>query len=70
VEKYPGQWLSIPLEEMEQRLDEIPEDKTVVLICNTGLRSFESQLIMNRHGRKSLSVQGGMASVTKQGNEI
>ncbi len=67
AKKYPGQWLSIPQEELEQRLDELPTDRTVVLICNTGLRSFESQLIMNRHNRASLSVQGGMTSVLKQG---
>lgn len=70
VDKYPGEWNCVPLEEMAQRIDEIPSDKTVVLICNTGLRSYESQLIMNRHGRKSLSVQGGMASVLKQGGDV
>ncbi|MDL2307755.1 FAD-dependent oxidoreductase, partial [Desulfovibrio sp. OttesenSCG-928-C06] len=43
-------WHSIPADEIRKRLDEIPKDKPLVLICNTGLRSYDAQLILNNLG--------------------
>lgn len=71
VEKYGDDWLSIPEEELEARHNEIPRDKTVMLVCNTGLRSFESQLILDRLGLDNTrSVAGGMVAVHKIGGDI
>lgn len=71
TEKYPDHWKSIPEEELEARKDEIPTDRTVVLVCNTGLRSFESQLILRNLGVKNTkSVAGGMVATHKIGADI
>lgn len=68
VEKYPNSWHSIPQDEIETRLSEIPKDKPLVVICNTGLRSFEAQCTLDRLGLKnSRTVQGGMAGVKRLG---
>lgn len=71
VHKYPKDWHSIPQDEIASRLDEIPTDKPVVLVCNTGLRSFEAQLDLAAAGRANTrSVLGGMSSAKRLGVDI
>ena len=71
VEKFGGRLLNIPQDEIAGRLNEVPADKPVVLICNTGLRSSEAQLNLAHKGRKDnvRSVPGGWSSVKKLGIE-
>jgi rhodanese-related sulfurtransferase len=63
--------MNIPQDEIAGRLDEVPTDRPVVLICNTGLRSSEAQLDLAHRGRKDnvRSVPGGWSSVKKLGIE-
>ncbi len=71
MEKYPEHWHSIPQDELKRRIDEVPRDKKIVLICNTGVRSFEAQLNLRELGiGDNVSVQGGMALVKKWGMDI
>ena len=71
VQKYPKNWHSIPQDEIARRLDEIPADKPVVLVCNTGLRSFEAQLDLAAAGRANTrSVLGGISSAKRLGVDI
>jgi NADPH-dependent 2,4-dienoyl-CoA reductase/sulfur reductase-like enzyme/rhodanese-related sulfurtransferase len=71
VEKYPDHWKSIPQDELRQRLGEVPLDKRIVLICNTGVRSYEAQVTLDQAGiRNSYNLQGGMAAVKKLGFDI
>ena len=68
VEKYPDDWKSIPQDELKTRMDEVPRDKPVVLICNTGVRSYEAQLNLRQKGiTNTYNLQGGMATVKKWG---
>jgi NADPH-dependent 2,4-dienoyl-CoA reductase/sulfur reductase-like enzyme/rhodanese-related sulfurtransferase len=68
VKKYPGLWLSIPQDQLRDRMDEVPRDKRLVLICNTGVRSYEAQLMLDRMGvRESVNLQGGVAALKKLG---
>ena len=40
----------------------------IVLICNTGVRSYEAQVILDQMGiRNSRNLQGGVAAVRKLG---
>ena len=56
----PGAVL-IPLAELEQRLAEIPREPLVLLICRSGNRSGQANLILQQHGyRNTRSVSGGM----------
>ena len=71
VEKYPDHWKSIPQDELRERLGEVPVDKRIVLICNTGVRSYEAQVTLDQVGiRNSFNLQGGMAAVKKLGFDI
>ena len=71
VEKYPEIWKSIPQGELRKRLAEVPQNKKLVLICNTGVRSYEAQITLDKEGIKNTyNLQGGMAAVKKWGLDL
>jgi rhodanese-related sulfurtransferase len=68
VRNYPECWKNIPQGELRARAEEVPRDKQIVLICNTGVRSYEAQAILDQMGiRNSRNLQGGVAAVRKLG---
>jgi NADPH-dependent 2,4-dienoyl-CoA reductase/sulfur reductase-like enzyme/rhodanese-related sulfurtransferase len=71
VKKYPNHWKSIPQDELRDRLAEVPQDKQIVLICNTGVRSFEAQGVLDQAGvRQTYNLQGGVAALKKLGVDL
>ncbi len=71
VEKYGTDWVNIPQGEVAGRMDEIPKDKQIILICNTGARSYEAQVTLRDQGLENvLNLQGGMAGLRKAGVDI
>lgn len=61
-------WHGIALEEVPARLNEIPKDRPVALICNTGLRAYDAELILARNGITNVvNSMGGMQAVGKMG---
>ena len=71
VKKYPDLWKSIPQDELMDRLAEVPQDKQIVLICNTGVRSFEAQGMLDQAGvRQTYNLQGGVAALKKLGVDL
>jgi len=71
VKKYPDHWKSIPQDELMDRLAEVPQDKQIVLICNTGVRSFEAQGMLDQAGvRQTYNLQGGVAALKKLGVDL
>ncbi len=71
VNKYPDHWKSIPQDELRARFEDVPKDKKLVLICNTGVRSYEAQLIMDKAGLKNTyNLQGGVAALKKWGLDL
>jgi NADPH-dependent 2,4-dienoyl-CoA reductase/sulfur reductase-like enzyme/rhodanese-related sulfurtransferase len=61
-------WHAIPLEELAARIGEIPKDRPVALICNTGLRSYDGVLLLARHSVTDVvNAMGGMQAVTGMG---
>jgi NADPH-dependent 2,4-dienoyl-CoA reductase/sulfur reductase-like enzyme/rhodanese-related sulfurtransferase len=71
VKKYPDHWKSIPQDELRDRLAEVPQDKQIVLICNTGVRSFEAQGVLDQAGvRQTYNLQGGVAALKKLGVDL
>jgi NADPH-dependent 2,4-dienoyl-CoA reductase/sulfur reductase-like enzyme/rhodanese-related sulfurtransferase len=68
VARYPEHWKSIPQDELRARIDEVPGDRKIILICNTGVRSYEAQVILDRAGKRdTLNLQGGVAALKKWG---
>jgi NADPH-dependent 2,4-dienoyl-CoA reductase/sulfur reductase-like enzyme/rhodanese-related sulfurtransferase len=71
MEKHPGVWMNIPHNELRQRMDEVPRDKKIFLICGTGVRSYESQILLDAAGiHGSLNLQGGVASLRKSSLDV
>ncbi|MDX9788145.1 MAG: FAD-dependent oxidoreductase [Desulfobacterales bacterium] len=66
--KYPESWKSIPHNELMQRMDEVPRDKKLILVCNTGVRSYEAQINLRAKGfDDTVSVGAGVASLKQCG---
>jgi NADPH-dependent 2,4-dienoyl-CoA reductase/sulfur reductase-like enzyme/rhodanese-related sulfurtransferase len=70
VEKYPGLWHHIPQGELARRVGEVPRDRRVVLLCNTGARSYEALITLAAAGiADAVNVAGGMVSLQHSGVE-
>jgi len=68
--KHPD-WHAIPLEEIASRVAEVPKDRPVAIICNTGLRAYDSLLVLARNGITDVvNSTGGMQSVIKMGLSV
>ena len=68
LEKYPDHWKSIPQDELRKRQGEVPVNKKIILICNTGVRSYEAQVTLDHMGiRDTYNLQGGAAGLKKFG---
>ena len=71
VNKYAQHWKSIPQDELRARMAEVPRDKKLVLICNTGVRSYEAQVTLDEMGiTDSCNLQGGVACLKKWGLDL
>ena len=71
VKKYPDHWKSIPQDELRVRLKEVPKNKKLVLICNTGVRYYEAQITLDQMGMKNTyNLQGGVAALKKWGLDL
>ncbi len=69
--KYPQRWINIPQDELRRRFGEIPPDKELILLCNTGVRSYEAQLNLREMGRTDpVSVQGGIVTLKECGLDL
>ncbi len=71
LDKHPEIWKNIPQDELQVRLDEVPRDKPLILVCNAGGRSYESQIALEAagiHGTRNL--QGGVAAIRRSGMDI
>jgi rhodanese-related sulfurtransferase len=55
----PGATL-VPLHELSIRLDEVPEDRDVVVYCHHGIRSLQGAAMLGQAGRRAASLRGGI----------
>ncbi len=68
LERFPGQWINIPYENLASRIDEVPRDGTIVTICDSGIRSYESQVLLSARGYSSVyAMEGGLNLLRKLG---
>ena len=61
VESVPGA-LNIPLPELRARLDELPRDREISVICRSGQRAYYATRILMQNGFKVRNIAGGMLS--------
>ena len=60
----------IPLQELEQRLNELPTDKTIVCICRSGNRSAAACDLLRSRGYEAINVAGGIRAWKAAGYPI
>jgi rhodanese-related sulfurtransferase len=59
--------VNIPMEEVEQRLAELPTDRDIVVICHLGGRSAHVAKLLNALGYdRALNLSGGMEAWLKE----
>ena len=67
IEKYGAdKWLFVQYEEMRARYQEVPDDKTCIIICNAGTRSYEVQIFLESVGKTDNYVVGGGLNVVNR----
>ncbi|WP_394254328.1 rhodanese-like domain-containing protein [Pseudoclavibacter helvolus] len=55
-------WASnVPLSELVDRVEEVPEDGPVFLICAAGVRSERAAAYLEQQGKPVVNVLGGMS---------
>jgi rhodanese-related sulfurtransferase len=64
-DKYGDRWMNIPLEQVPDRIDEVPKDTPVYVYCNTGTRSYEVQRYLNSQGRENVRGVSGSYAVMR-----
>ncbi len=66
VEKYGNRWINIPQEELLNRFEEVPGKEPLLLICGSGPRSYEAQLLLRSRGiSDTRNIQGGVGMVMR-----
>src|SRR3954468_23358516 len=65
----PGATL-IPLAEVPERIEEIPSDTRVYLICATGARSARAAEFLNAQGYDTVNVAGGSKAWLEAGHPV
>ena len=61
IEQAPGA-INIPLDELRQRLDELPHDRKIHVICRSGQRAYYATRILLQNGFNASILSGGMMS--------
>lgn len=61
VEQVPGA-VNMPLGELRARLDELPRDREIAVICRSGQRAYYATCLLLQNGFKARNISGGMLS--------
>jgi NADPH-dependent 2,4-dienoyl-CoA reductase/sulfur reductase-like enzyme/rhodanese-related sulfurtransferase len=68
VALFGDRWLNIPQETLKHRFAEIPPDKRLLVVCNSGVRSYEALRQLEAAGlTNAVNLQGGLAALKKSG---
>jgi rhodanese-related sulfurtransferase len=59
--------VNIAVEQLSERLSEVPQDKPVVLYCRSGNRSGQAAQILERAGYTQIYDLGGIITWQQQG---
>jgi rhodanese-related sulfurtransferase len=55
---------NIPLDQLRDRLGELPADKEILAFCQVGLRGYLACRILSQHGRRCRNLTGGYKTYT------
>jgi peroxiredoxin family protein/rhodanese-related sulfurtransferase/TusA-related sulfurtransferase len=49
----------IPLNQLRERIDEVPTDQPIYVLCQVGLRGYNAARVLMQHGREAINLDGG-----------
>jgi len=52
--------INIPIEDLRDRIDEIPKDRQVCLVCHSGMRTYMATRILKQNGYDCIHLSGGL----------
>jgi rhodanese-related sulfurtransferase len=59
--------LNIPMAQIPDRLDELVQDRKIVVMCHTGARSYQVAAFLNQNGFGSvMNLAGGIAAWSRE----
>ncbi len=59
--------IHIPLAQLQSRMHQLPNGKTIVTVCQSGHRSAAAARTLDRAGREVLNLRGGLSAWTSAG---
>jgi rhodanese-related sulfurtransferase len=59
VESVPGA-VNIPFPQLRERLDELPRDREILVICRSATRAYYATRILLQNGFHARNISGGM----------
>jgi rhodanese-related sulfurtransferase len=65
----PGAQL-VPLSELTERVDEVPADGQVFIICRSGQRSHRAAEFLRARGVDAVNIAGGSLAWVEAGHEV
>jgi len=66
VARYPFDVVEIPLGQLPQRFEELPEGVEIVCACRSGGRSAQAAHFLNRTGRRAVNLEGGILAWSRE----
>ena len=60
----------ISVQVIERRLGEIPKEREIIVVCQSGMRSQRAAEILSRNGFRVLNVSGGMIGWQRAGLKV
>ncbi len=66
VNKYQEKWISTPYIDIRRRYQDLPKDKTMLIICDAGTRSYEIQTFLDSVGYRNTLVLGGGFNIIRR----
>jgi len=61
----------VPVQELNNRLDEIPRDRKLLVYCRTGVRSTRaSEILISNDFKEVYNMKGGIMEWTNAGFEV
>lgn len=60
----------ISVQVIERRIGEIPKEREIIVVCQSGMRSQRAADILSRNGYKVLNVSGGMVGWQRAGQKV
>jgi rhodanese-related sulfurtransferase len=58
-EKFGDIWVPLVYNELREKYESLPQDKTLIIICDAGTRSYEMQIFLKSVGYTDTLVLGG-----------